>query len=128
MKARVGFVSNSSSSSFVLALSPTITEPCPHCGRKSWLRETLTGDDQGWLETRTASEDLNHIVRYIEEMSDNYMGGDERKRKALAEVDFLHGEGWQILLVEMDYNDYEARRILNEETVRGAAKMIFCGD
>jgi hypothetical protein len=33
MKTRNGFVSNSSSSSFIVAVDPKFSGPCPHCGR-----------------------------------------------------------------------------------------------
>jgi len=128
VKIRTGFVSNSSSSSFVLALSPAIAEACPHCGRKSRLKETLNDDGDGWLHSRTASEDLSRIVEHIEEVTADWGRSEELKRRALNEVDFLRGEGWQIILVEMSYHDYEARSLLDEEIKRGSAKMIFCGD
>ena len=34
MKIRLGFVSNSSTSSFIIALKKAENDPCPHCGRK----------------------------------------------------------------------------------------------
>jgi len=126
MKMRVGFVSNSSSSSFVLALSPAVAEPCPHCKRKSHLLEAFSNNN-GWEDTCITSEDLNHIIHYVEGMSDQYAGSNYGQ-KVLDAIGLLHGEGWQIMLVELSYHDYNARNLLDEEIENGNAKMIFCGD
>jgi len=74
------------------------------------------------------SEDLNHIVHYVEEMSGNY--GDEatRGQKAIDEIGLLYGQCWRIMLVELSYHDCNARTLLDEEVENGNAKMIFCGD
>ena len=48
MKVRQGFVSNSSSSSFVVMI-PTETEACPHCGRTNFnLFDLLSPLDRGY--------------------------------------------------------------------------------
>jgi len=127
MKMRVGFVSNSSSSSFVLAISPALVEPCLHCKRKSHLLEAFN-NNSNWEETGIISEDVNRIVHYVEEMAGNYGDNETRGQKALDEIGLLHGDGWQIMLVELSYHDYNARSLLDEEVRNGNVKMIFCGD
>jgi len=48
MKTRCGFVSNSSSSSFILAVQEDL-KPCKHCGRRDLgLYELIDGKDSAW--------------------------------------------------------------------------------
>ena len=123
MKTRSGFVSNSSSTSFVIALAPDISTPCPHCGRRSVLREAFADADM-YSDTGIDSDDLGHIVRTIGEC--DYPGVMERVRKALDEVGLLHGQGWEILQVRLSYHDHRTRDLLAEEAKRGAVKEIIC--
>jgi hypothetical protein len=118
MKIRTGFVSNSSSSSFVLALSPKISEICPHCGRKSMLLESLSATTN--YETAISDKDFNQIVEYIEDNS-----SEKHRQKVLDETAFLFGEGWKILLVELSYHDQHNNNLLDEELGKGNIKILF---
>lgn len=68
MKIRNGFVSNSSSSSFIVALNPK--EKCPHCGRSSpnmidLIEKNTSNHDEtemGWDDPTDFLEDLQQEI------------------------------------------------------------------
>jgi hypothetical protein len=63
MKIRNGFVSNSSSSSFIVALNPK--EKCPHCGRSSQNILDILESTNGYNDTQLRWTDP---TEYIEDL------------------------------------------------------------
>ena len=68
MKIRQGFVSNSSSSSFILEIISDENEACPHCGRKDpdfidLLDKQSRMDD---YETQTGEMDYIGVITELE--------------------------------------------------------------
>ena len=125
MKIRNGFVSNSSSTSFVIAISPNAAEPCPHCGRKSGLRERI--ENGGWGgDTAIGLHDLSQILNTIEENAYDYPSNPDRTQKAVELAATLYGQGWEILQVRMSYHDDGTRDLLAKEEACGAVKIIIC--
>lgn len=74
MKIRNGFVSNSSSSSFIIDIKDT--SPCPTCGRKGitleTIREMVDKDYDGSIYAVGVEDVLAHVKRswYFEEDED----------------------------------------------------------
>jgi hypothetical protein len=68
MKVRSGFVSNSSSSSFVIAFDESKLGPCPHCGRKDLsildlIKNSSNDDNQVvWDDAYQRVQDLKEQI------------------------------------------------------------------
>lgn len=125
MRKRRGFVSNSSSTSFVIAISPDAAKPCPHCGRRTLLRERFESNDWGG-DTGIGLTDLGGIIREIEENAYGYPGSSDRVQKAVDLAATLYGQGWEILQVCLSYHDDKTRALLQEEEARGTVRTIIC--
>lgn len=130
MKIRNSFVSNSSSTSFVLAISPAIKdgkEECPYCYRKSHLLEAFENPIARYEETHIISKDMNTILNWIKEKSEDWYA-KERVDKALEQIGFLELLGWTFILAKKSYYDEVTGYILDTEVRNGNAKIIFSGE
>lgn len=118
MKIRSGFVSNSSSSSFIIAFDkPTI---CPTCGQEiNSLIKAIRCSDYHDTEIHyyTASE----VLKSFAKQSDNGIKDFEEKFNRIAE---LSAEGKDIIEVEISNWDEEVRELLNS----GGVEVIFNSD
>ncbi len=114
MKTRSGFVSNSSSSSFVVAASLPI-DSCSHCGRKS-----VTPEDVEMGGGRYSSDEIRVKVKTIEEAEAFFRehfeldddpeyaedGDQERFDEAMAKTREAVKEGYNCIIdISVPYGD-----------------------
>jgi hypothetical protein len=117
MKIRSGYVSNSSSSSFIIAVKKELCVVCPTCGRKDpdfidYVEKhsnDICGD-----ETRVKAIGSEKIIDYIRDNWYSYddSSEEEKKRKSLIKaLKKAEKDGKRVALVEIAYH-YED---VNEE-------------
>jgi hypothetical protein len=130
MKIRNGFVSNSSSSSFLIAIKTTNNEACPCCGRKD-----LDANDFLKLISNNHNDKVNasgdEINDYItNNIINNYYYESEEQKKA-------EKERYQNLLKDYTNKDYilahirisyynPIRDIINNMSKSGMIKILDC--
>ena len=111
MKTRQGFVSNSSSSSFIVGLKIDSVE-CPHCHHKDAnffdLLEVL--GERDWDDSRLRARGVDKVLEQLK----GYYGSDddtETYQRLADEVVSLSQAGWEVGSVEISYHD----EALNDE-------------
>jgi hypothetical protein len=127
MKVRDGFVSNSSSSSFVIALKNAKREPCPTCGREyPNLMEQL-------YNTEGASIYANGVEEVIRSLSVDVSDDDnsdwaEYKRGTIRDVLPYQGNTeWEVFELSVDYY-VEAFRNSMKQLVQAGDLVLIRGE
>ena len=115
MKIRQGFVSNSSSSSFIIAYKPADKTPCPTCGRHD-IEDfvELVRKSEGDGDSSVNAEDLEEVLERLEESLE--WTSDERKgeiRKVEKEVKKLVKEGWKVADISISYHNETLNELLH---------------
>jgi len=120
MKIRNGFVSNSSSSSYVLAYKKG--NKCEHCGRSDPDLSSMFTTSGSYDETRVLAGDYKEIIaklkeNYEDEISyckDDDEGDVEYKQEMLtsfmsesSKVSKWHEKGYSLVWVRVSYSDSE---------------------
>jgi len=113
MKVRRGFVSNSSSSSFIIAVKPT--ENCPHCGRGDinvldMIKKVAYNDD----DTEIYAEGIDEVSSY---MLDRY-SFDAEDAKELEEVKKLAKENYKVAGIRISYHNDTIRKLLDSPNIK----------
>ena len=138
MKCRYGLVSNSSSSSFIIA---TKNDICPHCSNGSpfmGLLESLLSRDVGYSDDSTAHaaeqvvERLKDEIKSTEEFAvkhPEHRQSCEKEiadfRKTIAEIEDLQNGGeWKVYELCISYADNWIKCLMDEHKKRGSLKMI----
>jgi hypothetical protein len=126
MKTRSGFVSNSSSSSFIIALKQT-KEVCPHCGRSDPdfldLIEGMGNSGSDYESTQLisrSSQDLESswADQYVKRfMTDN--------QDVIEKAKLLESEGWTIAHIEVSYHDQPTHDIMSSLDRSGNLKVLW---
>jgi hypothetical protein len=105
MKKRNGLVSNSSSSSFIIALKNSSADVCECCGRGGEnpldMVEALLSGCESEID-RSGSEE---VVKYIK---DNWFDDDDEYAELIKSIKEKTSEGFEIASVSIDYNDEAA--------------------
>jgi hypothetical protein len=122
MKNRIGFVSNSSSTSYIVAFKQG--EPCPHCGRRDpnlvdWFEKQASGsysDDTAIEET--TKEGIFH------EIEDWYSGEDNERLEEIKRDINSYSDEWQIMMIKISYHDSVTKTILDNMVAAGNVKII----
>lgn len=117
MEIRTGFVSNSSASSFIVALSPA----CDHNDFLDLFHPAHCDSEA----TEVFSRDYDHI---IESLEDDWRGWSNDVRDATAEMNGLRDLGWEIVYLRISYHDHKALDMLDTKIKHGDLKTLFMGD
>jgi len=122
MKTRSGFVSNSSSSSFVLALRKT--NPCPHCGRS----------DPNFLDMiRTRGAEINDdnmvtsegIEKVLADVKSYLVDPNELTQMRTALKLYSDDEIWVVASISLSNHDEVLVKLMDELIKKGNAVKIW---
>ena len=144
MKIRNGFVSNSSSTSYIIVVKKT--EPCPHCkqGGVDFL-DLLSKRDDGSCDNTMYIKDreqiLNELEKEIEVLSKNplyYWGSVERSKefaarqllvnKNLIEKINTIPEGTDVAEIRISHHDLSWEKLFKELVANGSLIILDTQD
>jgi hypothetical protein len=115
MKVRNGFVSNSSSSSFIIAYKKADKTPCPTCGRydiEDFVELVRRSEGDG--DSSVNAEDLEGVLERLQESLE--WTNDECKKEVRAtmkEVKKLVKEGWRVADISISYHNETLNDLLH---------------
>jgi hypothetical protein len=101
MKIRNSFVSNSSSTSFIVAIDPGSNPPCPHCGRSDFNileRIRLLGSDD-CDDTCIRADGAQAVIDYSDWIDSEEMG------KLIPIIKDYDTRGFQVAYIDISYHD-----------------------
>ena len=117
MKTRSGFVSNSSSSSFIIAYKKADKTPCPTCGRcdlenfvDTIERSSVNNDDNSVNETGLddVTYSLEEQLRWREDPTSIV-----EIKLVKKEIKRLVKEGWEVANISISYHDEILNNLLH---------------
>lgn len=122
MKSRTGFVSNSSSSSYIVAFKSA--EPCPHCGRRDPdFLEMLDKSHIYCDDNEVDAVGMENIIANSTEWD-----SDEYKEKRIADLTELlspyNKDDFVLAYFSISYHDDSMKVILKNMVEAGSAIML----
>ncbi len=122
MKTRNGFVSNSSSSSFIIALKSN-NNPCPTCGRKDldfldMIKKVNPYSDDNKVDAVGEEEILHYYKREAFYYDDNSI--NELKAK----MDKYSDKEWKLAAISISYHDEILRQMKDNLVSSGNMEII----
>lgn len=122
MKIRQGFVSNSSSSSFVIVINSK-PEQCPHCKRGGLDLETFMNGHNHW---ETSLGDLYCLLRDYEDEAKH--DPDSWTADALEKIRQAQKDGKEIMCIDVSYHDEALKMLIGELKESGDIELLVGDD
>lgn len=127
MKIRNGFVSNSSSSSYVIAIKVT-NEACPHCGRKDPDFLDVIDRAEGYDSDRSHvnAKGIENVIEYWKTDKASWFDEDGCKEilKKLEKYKYDVTD-WTVADIQICYHDDTLKTIFNNMRSSGNLKVIY---
>ena len=113
MKVRNGFVSNSSSSSFIIAIQLEKTT-CKCCGRSDPDFEDTCFAGRVFRETELTANSCNDVIKALKNTEECYLDLRESETESVYEkLEKYNDENkWKVMMFDVDYGDLVARNLL----------------
>lgn len=114
MKIRLGFVSNSSSSSFIIAFKKPSEKPCPTCGHKDVsIVDLINTTNDG--ESEVGGIGYKEVLRY---MNESYWGDSTQNEflNVRKEMLKLKKEGYDFAELAVSYHNETLNELLNNHS------------
>jgi len=127
MKIRTGFVSNSSSSSFIIAIDITKNKPCPHCGRSN-------PDILALIETASCESEDNDVnaIGYDDVMKsfkENTWRSEEEIKKLISKIEeYESNPKYKMASINISYHNEALNTILNTMVKNKEVIIVSKGD
>jgi len=102
MKTRIGFVSNSSSMSFIVAVKKR--GKCPHC-KQTPINLLDIVERSGGGETSMDAKGKKAVLAYIEKEMECYFDDDEPERQEMIEEVKSIGKDFEVACIHISEND-----------------------
>jgi len=131
MKTRQGFVSNSSSTSFIVALKSD-AKPCPHCGRKDPnfldLVEHLGNiNPDDYETTKIRQRGVDNIKEKNPDFDSDWYGDEHRSTliESLEVGRLAEKKGMEVAFIEISYHDESTGNTFRDLVDRGSIVVIW---
>ena len=110
MRIRYGFVSNSSSSSFVIAFRED-SEPCPHCGRRDPSIDALRAavDNNTYDGNCWRTDGFEGVMEYFKDCERPKVEMD----KIVDQMEELKEQGYKFAVLEVSNHDGNLHNMIN---------------
>ena len=119
MKIRNGFVSNSSSSSFVVAFKKN--DVCPHCGRSDPnILKAIEDKAQYGGETELDGVGIDAVLEHADEISHYDKEEADRIRKKAA----TYGNDWEFAVFYVSYHDKVISQMIEDMKSAGTIEFL----
>lgn len=120
-KQRIGFVSNSSSSSFIIAVNNKSNE-CPCCHRHDKnIIDTIAEKTDGWSDTEVNCRGKEETIKYIKE---NFFSDDEYQLELVDKI-LKVDNSKEIAYVDISYHDEDLNDEFNVQVKNGTIEILY---
>jgi hypothetical protein len=129
MKIRSGFVSNSSSSSFIVATKTS--KPCPTCGRGDGnlldMIEEACGRGRGYEETELKTRGSEETWGWVKENFGLKNGDEFQNEWSLIKEKMAEAEnkGYDVGLIEVSYHDEHWGNVIADQFRNKSAHLLW---